>query len=142
MLNLTGVNGGNGQINVSGSGGNATLRISASNSCGSDSRDAIFYIPYYYRASPNPAKSNLTIAFESTEDKYALPDQLEIVSEKDQKVVRTVNAQDTFQNKTFNNGREINFSIGDLKRGTYYLRVVNARQVEGKKVEMIRLIFE
>lgn len=141
-LNLTGVNGGSGQINVSGSSGNATLRIVASNSCGSDSRDAIFYIPSYYRVSPNPAKSNLTVTFESTDYKYSLPDQLEIVSEKDLKVVRSVDVQEEFERKTFSKGKEINFDINNLKRGTYYLRVVNARQVESKKVETIRLIFE
>jgi hypothetical protein len=141
-LNLTGLNGGSGQINVSGSTGNATLHITASNTCGSDSRDAIFYIPSYYRASPNPAKSNLIIAFDNTDYKYALPDQLEIVSEKKQNVVRTINVQDAFQKKTFKNGREINFDISSLERGTYYLRVINPRQTESRKVEMIRLIFE
>lgn len=142
VLNLTGVNNGAGQINVSGNIGNAALNIIASNQCGSESRSVIFYIPASLLATPNPARSSFTVTFSSTDDAYALPDQLDIISEKEMKAVKTLNIQDVFKKKAFKNGKEVSFDVSDLARGTYYLRVTNSRQVEDKKTEMTRLIFE
>ena len=142
VLNLTGVNNGNGQINVSGSIGNASLNITASNQCGSESRSVIFYIPASFAASPNPARSTITVAFSDTDDAYALPDQLDIISEKEMKAVKTVNVQDIFKKKAFKNGKEISFDISDAPRGTYYLKITNSRQTVEKQTEMVRLIFE
>ena len=142
VLNLTGVNNGDGQINVSGTIGNASLNIVASNQCGSESRSVTFYIPASLLASPNPARSSITVAFSDTDDAYALPDQLDIISEKEMKTVKTVNIQEVFKKKAFKNGKEVDFDISDVPRGTYYLRVTNSRQVEEKQTEMIRLIFE
>lgn len=140
-LNLTGINDGNCQIYVYGSYGNVSLNILASNSCGSNSRAVTFYIPTSYRVASNPAQNDLVIAFSNVQDDYALPDQLDIISEKEMKAVKTVNIKETFEKKAFKNGNEVHFNIRDLDRGTYYLRVTNSRQIKEKQVEITRLIF-
>jgi hypothetical protein len=62
--------------------------------------------------------------------------------EKDAKAVKTVNVQDVFEKKAFSNGHDVNFDVSDLIPGTYYLRVINPRQVKEKQVEMTRVIVE
>ncbi|MCY7351487.1 MAG: hypothetical protein LH606_12620 [Cytophagaceae bacterium] len=116
-LDITGANGGDCQINISGNTGSRTLRISANTSCGSNSRDVIFYIPSGYRAYSNPVKDKLTVEFTNADLLEALPDQLEIVSEKEMKTVLTVNLPDVFSQKAFKNGKQTEFDIRELSRG-------------------------
>lgn len=91
---------------------------------------------------PNPAKDHLIVEFDNSESADALPDALEIVSEKQMKTVRTANVQEVFARKAFKNGKQIEFDIRDLPRGVYYLKVLNPRQEKDKQVEMVRLVFE
>jgi hypothetical protein len=141
-LFLSGVNGGNCQVNVSGSVGNAALHIAATNICNTFTRDIIFYIPSGYRIASNPVKDQLIITFDSVDYLEGLPDAIEITSEKQMKIVRSVNIQDIFKQKSFKNGKQIEFDVRDLPRGVYYLRVLNQRQEKQKQIEVTRLVFE
>jgi hypothetical protein len=141
-VSLSGVNRGDAQIYVYGNNGNSSININASNACGSKSSALIIYIPSDYSATPNPAKESLTVAFTDTQYQEALPDDLEIVSEKTMKPVRSVNVKETFKKGGFQNGNKINFDIKDLPRGIYYLKVVNPRREKEKQIEMVRLVFE
>lgn len=142
VLNLTGVNAGNCQINVSGSIGNASLAITASNSCGTYTRYVTFYIPSGYRVAPNPAKDNMTVIFDDASYQDALPDQLELLSEKEGKALQTIDIKDMYAKKSFKNGNQVVFDIHNYPRGIYYLRITNPRQTDDKKVDVIRLAFE
>ena len=139
-LSLTGVNYGNAEIYAYGSVGNASINITASNSCGSDYRSVTFYIPPTYGIAPNPAQNKMAVSFASTDDETTLPDRLDIVSEKDMRTVKSVDVKEVYRKKTFRNGNEIGFDVSDLARGTYYLRVTNSQQTKDKQVEMTRLI--
>ncbi len=141
-LNITGANGGDCEINISGTIGSRFLRISVNTNCGSNSRDVVFYIPSGYRMYSNPVKDKLTVEFANADLLEALPDQIEIVSEKEQKTVKSANIKDIFTNKRLKNGNSIEFDIRELPRGIYYLRVTNSRQTKDRQVEMTRLIFE
>jgi hypothetical protein len=127
-LSVWGMNGGNCQVYVSGSYGNAALNITASNTCGSTSASTIFYIPSSYRMAPNPARNTLTVSFSNTEDEYALPDELELISEKNGSSKLKVNVTEIFKKKAFKNGKDLPLDVSELERGTYYLRVRNSRQ--------------
>lgn len=142
VLNLTGINAGNCQINVSGSVGSASLNITASNGCGTNTRFVTFFIPSGFRVAPNPAKDNMTLIFDDASYQEALPDQLELVSEKEGESLQTVDIKDMFTKKSFKDGNQVVFDIRNYPRGIYYLRVTNSRQTADKKVEVIRLAFE
>lgn len=141
-LNITGANGGNCQINVSGNTGSKYLHIVATGNCITNTRDVTFYIPSGYRVAPNPAKDNMTVIFDNTSYQEALPDQLELVSEKEGKPIQSVDVKDMFTKKSFKEGNQIVFDIHNYPRGIYYLRVINPRQTDDKKVDVIRLVFE
>ncbi|MBC3795155.1 hypothetical protein, partial [Spirosoma utsteinense] len=140
-VSLSGVNGGNAQIYVYGNSGNSSINVSASNVCGSRSAALIIYIPSGYRAAPNPAKESVAVTFTDTQYQEALPDELEIVSEKTMKSVRSVNVKEIFKKGGFQDSNKINFDIKDLPRGTYYLKVVNPRREKEKQTETVRLVF-
>ncbi len=94
-----------------------------------------------YRITPNPGKDKVSIVFEDVQKKEALPDYLELVSEKSMNTVRRINVNEVFEAKAFKNDT-IEFDVQELPRGVYYLRVANSRQIKEKQVEMIRLLFE
>lgn len=129
-------------IYVTGITGNKSIRITATNSCGSSTTDVVIYIPSSMRVYPNPATTQLTVEFSSTEYEEALPDQLDLVSEKDVKTVKALKMKDVYNAKKFTDGNKVEFDIHDLARGTYYLRVSNSRESADKKSEMIRLLFQ
>lgn len=141
-LSLSGVNNGNAQVYVSGSVGNASLNITASNSCGSNTRAVVFYIPYSYGIVSNPATDKLTLAFSETDNPDALPDQIDLLSEKDKSIVRSVSVKELYKTNGFANGKEVAFDITSLPRGTYYVRVTNPRREKEKQIETIRVLFE
>lgn len=116
--------------------------IRAVNNCDAQTRNVTFTTGSGFRAYPNPAREEVTVEFDNPTYPEALPDALEIVSEKQMKTVRTVNVQDVFARKAFKNGKQIEFDIRDLPRGVYYLKVTNPRQEKDKQVEMVRLVFE
>lgn len=138
------VNGGGGSgsctVQVAGSTGNAALNITATNSCGSDNTSIIFFIPSSFRVASNPAQSNLTVTFSDTETDVALPDQLELVSERQIKSVLSVDVKDIFKRKAFKNGSDIMLDVSRLERGTYYLRAINPRLAANKQQYPVRII--
>ena len=140
-ISFTGVNYGNCEIYVGGTIGSNFVQIGASNVCGSNSRYFTLYIPSMMRVASNPSTDELVVEFSNTEIPEALPDQIEIVSEKDAKVIKSINVQEVYKNKMFIGKNKVQFYIKELPRGTYYLRVINPRQVKGNEVEMIRLVF-
>ncbi|MEZ0542824.1 hypothetical protein [Fibrella arboris] len=141
-VSLYGVNGGNAEIYVSGTVGNSAINYVATNVCGSSSGAQIVYIPYSYRAGPNPAKESVVVAFTDTKYQQALPDQIDIVSEKTMKAVRSINVSEIVKTGGFQEGNKIAFDIQDLPRGVYYLKVINPRQEKEKQIDMTRLYFE
>jgi hypothetical protein len=116
--------------------------MSASTTCGLTTRNPTFSTYSGYRVYPNPAKDKITVEFDNTASQEVLPNVLEIFSEKDLNIVRTINVQDVFNRNTFKNGKQIEFDIRDLPRGVYYLRVINPRQEKEKQTELTRLVFE
>lgn len=142
FLNLTGINNGNCQVNVAGSTGNGSVNITVSNSCGSYVRYNTFYIPASYRLYANPAKEDLSVQFSYTDYRDALPDLLEILSEKQIKVVKSIDIGKIFSSKSFIDGNKIVIDVRDLANGTYYLRVKNPRLQKDKQVETTRFVIE
>ncbi|MEZ0541455.1 T9SS type A sorting domain-containing protein [Fibrella arboris] len=116
--------------------------MTTTNTCGTTSSAFIVYIPYSYRIGPNPAKESITVAFTDTKYQEALPDQIDVISEKTQKPVRSVNVAETFKQNKFKDGNAIEFDVQDLPRGTYYLKVINPRLEKEKQIEMARLYLE
>lgn len=142
-LNLTGVNNGNCQINVGGAFGSGKVSITVSNPCnGSYTRDIIFYIPSGYRMYSNPVKDKVTVEFTDTQLKEALPDLLEIVSEKSQKVVKYVDVQKIYELKSFVDQNKIIIDVHDFPNGIYYLRITNLRLSKEDHVKTLRLIID
>lgn len=134
--------GGNCSIGISGGAGSRSIRIVTSNACGSVSRDIVLYKPSAFRVSPNPTKSTLTVEFDYTEMLEALPDQMEIISEKTLKTENSINLKEIFDKKAFREGNKVDFDISALPRGTYYLRATNSREEKSKQAQTTRLIFE
>jgi hypothetical protein len=128
-------------IYPSGTFGYRSIGILATNACGTSSVQVVLYIPTSYRAYPNPAQDKFTVQFADTQSKEGLPDQLEILNEKSSKPVRTLNINSVYKVKGFKDN-SVTFDIGDLPRGTYYLRVTNSRLPADKQVNVIRIIFE
>ena len=141
-ISLYGVNYGTAAIYVYGSYGYGAVNIGASNVCGSSSANLILYIPSSYRIASNPARESLDVIFTDTKSLEALPDQMEIVSEKTMKPVQVVNIKELFDQGGFKEGNKVNFDIRSLPRGIYYLKVINPRQDKAKQTEMTRILFE
>lgn len=70
----------------------------------------------------------MTVIFDDASYQEALPDQFELISEKEGKSLQTVDVKDMFTKKSFKNGNQVVFDIHNYPRGTYYLRVTNSRQ--------------
>jgi hypothetical protein len=142
VATISSINGGSCIINVSGGSGNRSIRIVTTNACGSATRDIVLFKTSSFRVFPNPTKSTLSVEFDYTEMMEALPDQMEIISEKTLKTDRSVNLKDIFDKKAFREGNKVDFDISALPRGTYYLRVTNSREEKSKQAQTTRLIFE
>ncbi len=123
------------------SGQSATFDVSATSSCGGTSRRVSFYVMSGYRAYPNPASSQVGIEFDNTSTKEALPDQVELFSEKSTKAVRSATLSEQFDQKAFQDNKRIEFDVRDLPRGIYYLHVTNSRR-KGQEVDKIRLLLQ
>ena len=122
-------------------GQSATFDVNATSSCGSTGRRVSFYVMSGYRAYPNPAREQVAIEFDNATTKEALPDQVELFSEKSTKAVRVANLSEQFDQKAFKDTKKVEFDVHDLPRGTYYLHITNSRR-KGQEVDIIRLLLQ
>lgn len=116
--------------------------VSASNNCGSATRNPAFTTPSSYRIAPNPVTTKFRVEFDYVDYWEALPEQLELFSEKSTKAIRSVEVREVFENKSFKNNNAIEFDVKDLPRGIYYLHVVDSKREEREKLKSIRLLLE
>lgn len=115
----------------------------ASNSCGSGS--AFFYLypcsNMGYTVYPNPAKDVVRIEFDYPEIAEALPDRIDLLSEASTDPIKTIDVQKTYRDKSFKGGKNIEFDVSKLPRGTYYVHITNNRR-EDQKLDIIRILLE
>ncbi|WP_353721911.1 T9SS type A sorting domain-containing protein [Dyadobacter sp. 676] len=134
---------GNMSITFKAIGEKGVFRLTTSNVCGSITKFHGFQAVSCagFTAFPNPASDELTIQFENTESLNYLHNEIQLIDEKSQKNVKTVNLSEIFVLKQFENGNQIKLKVSDLPRGTYYLRGIPA---EGSKmeVETLRILLE
>lgn len=124
------------------SGQGCTISVTAYSSCGGpQSRNLSFQAYSGYRIAPNPATTTVAIDFDRTDFLEALPDEVQLLSEKSTKSVQTIIIKDVFDKKSFKDGNKIEFDVKNLPRGTYYLHVINHRK-KNKEVDAIRVILE
>lgn len=91
------------------------------------------------RAYPNPAKEDMNVEFESASTQEDFPDKIELVSEDSEKPIYSVDVQEAYKAKRLQDGNKLVIPSGRFKRGTYYLRINNARN-KNTPVERIRVI--
>lgn len=78
-----------------------------------------------YKVFPNPAKDQVKIQFDDDIAREALPQVIQLFSEATGKEVRSVQVAEEFGSGSFQEDNTITLSVGDLPRGTYYLRLTN-----------------
>ncbi len=122
-------------------GQSATFDVNATSSCGGTGRRVSFYVMSGYRAYPNPASEQVAVEFDNATTKEALPDQIELLSEKSTKAVRSANLGEQFDQKAFQDSKRVEFDVRDLPRGTYYLHIKNSRR-KGQEVDIIRVLLQ
>ncbi|WP_229212608.1 T9SS type A sorting domain-containing protein [Dyadobacter soli] len=91
-----------------------------------------------YKIFPNPAKDQVKIRFDDKYDVTQLPQVIMLFSGAGAKEVRMVQAAEQYAAAAFGQERTIALSVGDLPRGTYYLRLVSR---DGSS-ENVRLVLE
>lgn len=128
-------------IYVTGSIGSRYIRITATNSCGTSTRDVVLYIPSSFKVYPNPAKDILTLEFPNTETPEALPDQIDLYNENSSQPIKSVSVQEEYNRNDFKNDNKIYIDVKSLPRGTYYLHVTSGKN-SGQKIEKTRILLE
>lgn len=78
-----------------------------------------------YKVFPNPAKDQVKIQFDEDVAREALPQVIQLFSEATGKEVRSIQGAEEFGSGSFQEDNTITLSVGDLPRGTYYLRLTN-----------------
>lgn len=91
-----------------------------------------------YKVFPNPAKDQVKIQFDDAQAAERLPQTIRLFSEVGGKEVRVIEPTEHYTTATFQQDRTIAISVGDLPRGTYYLRLLNR---DGTS-ENVRLVLE
>ena len=94
-----------------------------------------------FLAYPNPATSVITLEFENTQDLEYLPDRIDLISERDQKTVKTVDVIDVFSKKQFKDRNKVELNVIDLPRGTYYLHSIIPKDSK-LELQKIRILLE
>ncbi len=90
---------------------------------------------------PNPAKETAYIEFDNAQYGEALPERIELLSEKSTKPIKLIDVQEAFANKALQGGNKIGFNVKDLPRGTYYVHIINSRN-KGKELDAVRILLE
>jgi len=121
------------------SGQSATFDLSATTNCGNPTRRVTYYVPSGFRVAPNPAKDMFTVEFDHADKLEVLPETLELVGETSTRPVQRVVVSEVFERRGFVGGNKLVFSVGDLPRGTYYLRVLDSRNKE-TPVQTVRIL--
>lgn len=111
------------QFNTNGATGSFYIRISATNSCGTTTRDLVFVVQSGYRAYSNPTKDYLSITFDNAKNLEGLPDSIELLPETSTKAVKGVVLKDIYDKNAFKNGDTVEFDVRTLTKGTYYLHL-------------------
>jgi hypothetical protein len=93
--------------------------LTATNSCGTNTRNPTFTTSSSYRVLLNPSTTNLLVEFDNTDYLEALPEQVDLLSEKSTNPVLSVKIKDIFDRKAFKNGNGLEFDTKNLPRGTY-----------------------
>lgn len=124
------------------SGQGCTISVTASSSCGGpQSRNLSFQAYSGYRVAPNPVTTTMEINFDRTDYVEALPDEINLLSEKSTKPIQSISLKDVFDRKAFKDGNKVEFDVKNLPRGTYYVHVINHRK-KNNEVDAIRVILE
>lgn len=78
-----------------------------------------------YKVFPNPAKDQVKIQFDDDVAREALPQVIKLFSEATGKEVRSIQGAEEFGSGSYQEDNTITLSVGDLPRGTYYLRLTS-----------------
>lgn len=123
------------------SGQSVNMTVNATNPCGSSSRTFTFVTSSGYRVYPNPAKEVAYIEFDNATYGDALPERVELLSEKSTKPIKSVDVQKAFASKSLQGGNRISFDVKDLPRGTYYMHIINSKNKD-KELDAVRILLE
>lgn len=123
------------------SGQSVTFSISAATNCGNSSRNITFVTSSGYRVYPNPAKEVAYVEFDNATYGEALPERVELLSEKSTKPIKSVDVQEAFASKSLQGGNKISFDVKGLPRGIYYLHIINSKD-KGKELDAVRILLE
>ena len=69
----------------------------------------------------------ISIQFDTIDSLEALPNQLELLSEKSTTPIESLSVKEIYANKAFKTGNRLEFDTRNLPHGTYYVRVINRR---------------
>ena len=110
------------------SGQSVNVGVTATNACGTSNRTIAFAAYSGYKVFPNPAKSTVYIEFDTVEKADLLPETIQLMSETSTKPVLTIDVQNSFVQKEFKNGNQLELDVKQLLRGTYYLHINNTKR--------------
>ncbi len=136
------------QISSGSNQGSFSVQIALSNTCGSASP-----IPSYdfsvtscgyraYTVSPNPAKDEFAVDFESSMEEKNIPEQFDLIPEStygSSKSVRTFDMRGETAINQAKSSRKLTFNVQDLPRGRYILRIMKEKE---DKVETHRIVLQ
>jgi hypothetical protein len=105
------------------SGQNMMFTVSASNICGSSTRNITFATQSGYMIySTASIQNQMTIEFDNTINVDVLPQTISIVDEKDFDIEKSIDVKTSFKNKQFINGNKLFIDVKGLKRGVKIIR--------------------
>lgn len=145
-------NGNSCSVNTNGATGSFYVRITATNDCGTTTRDLVFVISSGYRVYSNPTKDFLNVKFDSAENIDGLPESLTLYGENSMKSVKDVLLKEVFEKNAFKDKNIVELDVRSLPKGTYYLhlRYTTPKEILEKykeaslteKVDKVRIIIE
>ncbi|MFN8353522.1 MAG: hypothetical protein U0Y10_03675 [Spirosomataceae bacterium] len=111
-----------------------SIKADVTNGCGTSSFTFVLSKPWNgYRVAQNPATSQFTVLVESTDNDYALPDELSLLDEKGT-VLRKVTLKTLKTTDSFVAEKSIKFDVSSLPRGTYYLHGTKGDATDKRRV--------
>ncbi|GAB3911613.1 hypothetical protein GCM10028803_53510 [Larkinella knui] len=123
--------------------GGATIALYATNECGTSS--TIYYnIPpagSFFKVYPNPAHDVLTIQFISPKNIEALPEKVNLYSEKSSIAVISVDVKEAYGKNEFEGGDKLNLNVKNLPRGIYYLHIIPESN-QNQEIQRVRILLE
>lgn len=121
--------------------GSRTVRVTATNSCGSYYEDFVFYIPggYFIAVYPNPTKSKLTIEIPSVSALETTLGSIVLISEQTGEISQVATLNELIQKNKLNDNK-ILLDVGGLPRGTYYLQLIPKDRTSTVSEKIIRVV--